>query len=131
MVRKEIFWNLYIFYLPRCLGFPGGTGGKEPTCQFRRHKRHRFDPWVGKIPWRRKWQFSSCLEKSMDWGAWQTTVYRVTDSWTQLKGLRMHSINLKFQIRVSSEAFKMTDLETPSAAPLLDLAEVGSELLTS
>ena len=19
-------------------------------------KKHRFDPWVGKIPWRRKWQ---------------------------------------------------------------------------
>ena len=21
-----------------------------------RHKRHGFDPWVGKIPWRRDWQ---------------------------------------------------------------------------
>ena len=21
-----------------------------------RHKRHRFDPWVGEIPWRRAWQ---------------------------------------------------------------------------
>ena len=21
-----------------------------------KHKRHRFNPWVGKIPWRRKWQ---------------------------------------------------------------------------
>ena len=21
-----------------------------------RHRRHRFDPWVVKIPWRRKWQ---------------------------------------------------------------------------
>ena len=27
--------------------------GKESTCQCR---RCRFDPWVGKIPWRRKWQ---------------------------------------------------------------------------
>lgn len=25
------------------LGFPGGGSGKEPACQFRRHKRHRFD----------------------------------------------------------------------------------------
>ena len=24
--------------------------------QCRRCRRHRFDPWVGKIPWRRKWQ---------------------------------------------------------------------------
>ena len=29
---------------------------KESTCQCRRHKRLRFDPWVGKIPWRRAWQ---------------------------------------------------------------------------
>ena len=30
--------------------------GEESACQCRRHKRRRFDPWVGKIPWRRKWQ---------------------------------------------------------------------------
>ena len=38
------------------MGFPGGASGKEPTCQCRRHKRCRFIPWVGKIPWRRTWQ---------------------------------------------------------------------------
>ena len=38
------------------LGFPGGTSGKELTCQCRTHKRLGFDPWVGKIPWRRVWQ---------------------------------------------------------------------------
>ena len=37
-------------------GFPGGTSGKEPACQCRRHKRHKFYPWVRKIPWRRAWQ---------------------------------------------------------------------------
>jgi len=37
-------------------GFPGGIRGKEPSCQCRRHQRHRFNPWVGKIPWRRAWQ---------------------------------------------------------------------------
>ena len=42
-------------YLP-CRGFPGGTSGKEPACQCRRHKRRKFDPWIRKIPWRRKWQ---------------------------------------------------------------------------
>ena len=29
---------------------------KEPTCQCRRYKRYRFDPWVGKITCRRAWQ---------------------------------------------------------------------------
>ena len=36
--------------------FPGGTSGKEPMCQCRRHKRPGFSPWVGKIPWTRAWQ---------------------------------------------------------------------------
>ena len=36
--------------------FPGGTVGKEPTCQCRRLKRWGFDLWVRKILWRRKWQ---------------------------------------------------------------------------
>ena len=30
--------------------------GKESTCQCRRCKRCGFNPWVEKIPWRRKWQ---------------------------------------------------------------------------
>jgi len=43
----------------RILGIPGGTSGKEPACQCRRHERSGFDPWVGKIPWRRAWQLTS------------------------------------------------------------------------
>ena len=38
------------------LGFPGGTGGKEPTCQCRRQRRCRFNPWIWKIFWRRACQ---------------------------------------------------------------------------
>ena len=53
-------------------GFSGGTSGKEPACQFR---RLRFDPWVRKMPWRRKWQPTLVFlpGESMDRGAWQTT----------------------------------------------------------
>jgi len=40
------------------MGFPGGTSSKEPTCQCRRHKRYKFDPWVGKISWRRAQQLT-------------------------------------------------------------------------
>ena len=35
---------------------PDGSAGKEPNCQSGRHKRHKFDPWFRKMPWRRKWQ---------------------------------------------------------------------------
>ena len=46
----------------------GSASDKESTCQCRRCKRCRFNPWVGKIPWSRKWQTLqySCLENSMD-----------------------------------------------------------------
>ena len=48
--------------LPHCrqilyqLSYQGSPSGKEPACQCRKHKRCRFSPWVGKIPWRRAWQ---------------------------------------------------------------------------
>ena len=35
---------------------PWWLSGKESTCQRRRWRRHGFYPWIGKIPWRRKWQ---------------------------------------------------------------------------
>ena len=35
------------------LGLPWWLSGKKSACQYR---RLRFDPWVGKILWRRKWQ---------------------------------------------------------------------------
>ena len=43
--------------------FPGGSDGKASALQ---GGRPRFDPWVGKILWRRKWQATPVLlpEKS-------------------------------------------------------------------
>ena len=47
----------WICFLVRELeGFPGGASSKEPTCQRRKLKTLGFNPWVGKIPWRRAWQ---------------------------------------------------------------------------
>ena len=65
------------------MGLPWWLSDKEPTCQGR---RLRFSPWVGKIPWRRKWQVIqySCLENPLDRGAWQATVHGVEKSLTQL-----------------------------------------------
>ena len=40
-------------YFEHFTGFPGGASGKESACQCRKHE---FNPWVGKVPWRRKWQ---------------------------------------------------------------------------
>ena len=55
-------------------GSPVGSDGKEYT--YRRHRRCGFNPWVGKIPWSRKWQplQCSCLENPVDRGAWRATL---------------------------------------------------------
>ena len=63
------------------VGFPGGTSGKEPACQFRRCRRREFDPW------RRKLQPTPVFlpGKSHGWGAWQSAVHGAAKSHTQLK----------------------------------------------
>ena len=57
--RSPVSWlirTVSFFYLSSSLhpkGFPGGSVVKNPACQCRRCEIHS---WVGKIPWRRKWQ---------------------------------------------------------------------------
>ena len=48
--RIESFKHSFLNYL----GLPRWHSGKESTCLCRRLQRLGFDPWIGKIPWRRK-----------------------------------------------------------------------------
>ena len=60
----------------------GGTGGKEPAYQSRRHKRRGFDPWVGKVPGGgngNPLQYS-CLKNPMERRAWWAAAFRVRES---------------------------------------------------
>ena len=70
---------IYLIFLNQ-FGLPWYLSGKESTCQC---WRCGFHPWVGKMPWRRKWQYS-CLENPKDRGAWGATVPGVAKSQTQL-----------------------------------------------
>ena len=72
-------WEVFMGLVPYKRGYPGGSNGKESACKAR-------DP--GLIPgWGRSpgegngnpFQYS-CLENSMDRGAWQAIVHRVTKS---------------------------------------------------
>ena len=51
-------------------GFPRCHSSKRITCQCGRYQRHRFDPWVGKIPLEQETAACSnvpaCLANSMD-----------------------------------------------------------------
>ena len=51
----EITFNLSVNfrYIAILMNFPGGSDGKNICLQC---GRPGFKPWVGKIPWRRKWQ---------------------------------------------------------------------------
>ena len=71
------------FNMNGTLAFFGDFSGNESACQCR---RHRFDPWFEKIPWRRNGnplQYS-CLGNPMDRGAWWATVRGVPKSRTWL-----------------------------------------------
>ena len=46
-------WTILKVLTEFVTGLPWWLSGKEPTCQC---KRRGFNLWVGKIPWRRKWQ---------------------------------------------------------------------------
>ena len=74
-------------------GLPGGASFKEPICQFRRHKRHGFDPGSGRSPGGghgNPLQYS-CLENPMDRGTWWAEVHWVTKSQTWLKQLSTYA----------------------------------------
>ena len=66
------------------MGFPSGTSGKEPACQCRRHRDVGLIPGSERSPGERNsnpLQYS-CLENTMDRGAWWATVPGVTESET-------------------------------------------------
>ena len=84
-MEKESYIDIYIQVL--ILEFPGCAGGKELTCQCRRHKMCRFDPWVRKISERIKLQATPIPlpGKSHGQRSLKTIVYRIAKSQTQLK----------------------------------------------
>ena len=51
----DFFLSITLIFPYFLIELPRWTSGKESICQCRRCKSHRFSPWVGKTPWRRKW----------------------------------------------------------------------------
>ena len=58
---------------------PRWLSGKESACQCRRCKRCRFNPWVGKIPWRKKWHPTPVFLPGKFYGQRSLTVYSPWD----------------------------------------------------
>ena len=77
--------------------FPGSASGKESACQFKRHKSHNFNPWVRKVPWRRKWQPTPALTWRIPWteepGGLQTMGSQIAGhDWIHMPGRAMEKI---------------------------------------
>ena len=72
------------------MGFPGGTDGKESACNV---GDLGLIPGLGRSPGEENGnplQYT-CLENSMDKGAWQSTAHGVTKSWTRLSAFHTHT----------------------------------------
>ena len=84
-MASSAFCNL--FYLPLQLGFPGGARGKKNLPDNAGDSRDLvLIPRSGRSPGggnSNPFQYS-CLENSMDRGAWQATVHGVTHNQTRL-----------------------------------------------
>ena len=98
--------------------FPGGLNGKEITCQWRRHIRCQFDPWLGKILRSRKWKLTPVFlsgefhgQKSLvgysPWGLKEsdTTEHLRTHTQALLLGERKKqtTINLAFNVCIGRQ----------------------------
>ena len=113
-------------------GLPWWLRGKSVCLQCR---RPGFDPWVGKIPWRRKWhpfQYS-CLENPMDRGAWWATVHRVTKSWTWLSDLtftftfHFQALEKEMETHSSVLAWRIPGMGEPGGLPSMGSHRVGHD----
>ena len=115
-------------------GLPLWLSGEEFTCQGR---RHGFSPWVGKIPWRRRWlslQYS-CLGSPMDRGDWRATVRGVAKCQTQQSDLnssnnkgedsigrmsRVHSGHCRFEVPIKQASGSIERQNGDSGVKLLN-----------
>ena len=79
------------------LDFSGGASGKEPTCQCRRHKSLRFNPWVRKIPWEEGRETHSSIPAwRIPWtekprSLWFTRSQRIGRDWSDLARVCTHT----------------------------------------
>ena len=76
-----LFWGLW---LKENKGLPGWISGKESAWQC---QRCGFNPWVWKISWRRKWQFTAVFLPGKSYGerSLADTIHRVLKSRTWLR----------------------------------------------
>ena len=84
--------------------------------QCRRPMRCRFNPWLGKTPFKRKCQLIPVFslgqwDTPMDRGAWRPTFHKVAKSWTRLNYITLTILTQKY-----THTHTHTHTHTPSMA---------------
>jgi len=69
----------------------------------------------------------SCLENSVDRGAWRAAVHRVAQSWTRLKQLSMHTLEKEMATHSSVLAWRIPGTEEPGGLPSMGSHKVGHD----
>ena len=132
-------------HLRGVLGFPSGSESKETTCG----AGPRFNPWVRKIPWRRKWRLTEVLlpgefqgQKSLaGYSWWSHKELHKTERLTLLLFLRQTFLNIvvvyiSFLVKAmathsSTLAWKIPWMEEPGRLQSMGLWRVRHDWATS
>ena len=88
--------------------FPGSPSGKESACQCRRRRRCWFDPWFGKIPWRRKWQPTPVLLPGKSYGQspWPQSLQSTTErSTAHHSSVGLQPCRVRYGFRLPTECY--------------------------
>ena len=92
-----VFLTFYFVLGYSQLGFPWWLSSKESAYDAEDAECPRFDPWIGKIPWRRAWQSTPVLlpgeshrQRSLagysPWACEESDTTEVTNTHSQLTG---------------------------------------------
>ena len=107
---------------------PGGASIKEATCQCRRHKRCRFDPWVGMIFWRGVWQPTLVFLPGESHGQRSLAGYShgVSQSHAQLKWVSVGSPSHPLALLTAAAAAAKSLQSCPTLCDPIDSSPPGS-----
>ena len=105
----------------RLTGLPRWLTDKESSCQCRRHEKHRFYPWVAKIPWKRNANplQNSCLRNPTDREAGWDIVCGAAKSWTQLSTSTSGHSSLFLNLFLPSFIYSLIHMSVFYIFPLL------------
>ena len=117
-------------YIPTCMGFPGGSDGKESDLNV---GNPGLIPGLGKSPGEgnsNPVQYS-CLGNPIDRGAWWSSAHGVAKRLTQLSNEHFHFLHIYLQIDLDIHTYTYTQydyLSSPTWPNMTIISHVATEI---